>query len=289
MPAPRPAFHVEPAYADALRDAPTWVFTDPRVVPWRTLPDRDNATLDLPDGTRLHVKRHKAVSASPTPAEVEVGGLKLLTNAGIPTLDIVAWGVLADGRSFTATRDLAGYTSGQVHLRNGGGGGGGGFDDLLLPTAHLAADLHARGLHHRDLYLCHFFLAFAPALSATSPSAVPHASAPTAPRNPSAPRTTSPVVTDCRLIDVARVARLPRFLARRWVVKDLAQFWYSAAGEFGVPDHKLLAWLDAYAARRNIRASSLVSSVRTKAARIARHDANLKLAQPTRNVSLPTP
>ena len=33
--------------------------------------------------------------------------------------------------------------------------------------------------------------------------------------------------TDLRLIDAARVRRLPGFFTRgRWIVKDLAQFWY---------------------------------------------------------------
>ncbi len=68
-------------------------------------------------------------------------------------------------------------------------------------------DLHNGGLHHRDLYLCHF-------LGRRD-------------ENPQA---------DLRLIDAARVRPLPGPLTRRrWIVKDLAQFWYSttATGDHG--------------------------------------------------------
>src|SRR6185503_11861775 len=103
------------------------------------------------------------------------------------------WGKLADGRSFFVTADLAGYRAADKLIDAGTP-----FENLLAPTADLAVKLHRAGLHHRDLYLCHFFA-----------------------------RVTENAV-DVRLIDTARVRRLGGFLTRgRWITKDLAQFWYS--------------------------------------------------------------
>lgn len=220
------------------------VFDHPRIVAWRSLSDRQNCTLDHGSG-RYHVKRYFTRSPS---AKEEVQAFRLLESAGIPTAQLVAWGSLADGRSFVITEDLAGYRAADVFLRNGGA-----FDEILKPTANLAARLHGAGLHHRDLYLAHFFVCPA----------------------------------DVRLIDVARVARLPRFLANRWVVKDLAQFCYSTR-QHSITDIQRSDWLDAYATARG---TSLPASIRTaierKADAIARHDARLRVDQPDRNISIP--
>src|SRR5687767_1885209 len=125
------------------------VFTHPDVRVWRTLPDRENATLDadLPDGrhVRLHVKRYAPARGSTTPAAVELRGHEALAGEQIPTAPVVAWGRLADGRSFFITEDLAGYAPADKLIESGTP-----FDQLLKPTADLAARLHGRGLHHRD-------------------------------------------------------------------------------------------------------------------------------------------
>jgi len=74
------------------------VFGHPDVRVWRSIADRENCTLDADvDGRRVrwHVKRYTAVRApGPTPAEREVAGVRLLQDAGIPTVPLVAWGVL---------------------------------------------------------------------------------------------------------------------------------------------------------------------------------------------------
>ena len=132
------------------------VFRDPRVVAWRKLEDRENCTFDADaeaDGrkVRLHVKRYRAVRGTATPAEDEVKGFEALSSERIPTAPLVAWGVLPDRRSFTVWQDLAGFTPADKLVESGVP-----FDHLLKPTADLAAQLHGRGLHHRDLYLCHF-------------------------------------------------------------------------------------------------------------------------------------
>lgn len=255
-------FYVQPGWSEKLRDAgitsPEDIFRSPRIRVWRQLDGRENATLDLPGQARLHVKRYLTPGPHSvlSPAEAEFHAWQLLQHERIPCMEIAACGRTHDGRSFLMAVDLAGYESGQVLLRRGVP-----FSFVAGPTAHLAARLHTAGLHHQDLYLCHFFL-------------------------------TSPGVTqtvDCRLIDVARVRPLPRLLFRtRWIVKDLAQFWYSASGEFSVDEAQLSAWLEDYAAHRGIRAGSLRGAVLRKVARIARHDRTLKARQPSRNISLPT-
>ena len=69
----------------------------------------------------------------------------------IPTAPLVGWGRLADGRSFLISEDLAGYAPADKLVRRARRS-----RRLLEPTADLAAELHSAGLHHRDLYLCHF-------------------------------------------------------------------------------------------------------------------------------------
>lgn len=235
------------------------VFDHPDISVWRKIVDRENCTLDAEvDGrkVRWHVKRYAAVRApGRTPAEKEVAGIRLLQDAGIPTVPLVAWGVLADRRSFVVVDDLADYQPGDKLLEAGGSS----FDRLLEPTADLAAKLHAVGLHHRDLYLCHFFV---PA------------------DDPSAP---------LRLIDCARVKRLPRFLTRyRWVVKDLSQFWYSTLKHPEITDGQRMAWLRRYAGKAGGGdVDRLRRSVERKVAWIGRHDAKLNRAQPNRNISIP--
>ncbi len=154
------SFRVAAEYQPLLRmiglDA-EGVFADPRIVAWRRLSDRENCTLDADVGdawrspkVRLHVKRYFPVRGVP-PAEEEVHGHRALSIEKIPTAPLVGWGVLADGRSFTLFEDLAGYRPADKLIESGTP-----FAGLLGPTADLAAALHWAGLHHRDLYLCHF-------------------------------------------------------------------------------------------------------------------------------------
>lgn len=257
------AFQVAAGYQPLMRmiglDAEA-VFEHPDVKVWRSIADRQNCTLDADvDGrhVRWHVKRYTAVRGPrPTPAEREVSGIRLLQDAGIPTVPLVAWGILADRRSFVIVDDLADYRPGDKLLEVGGAT----FSDLLEPTAALSAKLHSAGLHHRDLYLCHFFI-------------------------PQAGRDGA----DVRLIDCARVKRLPRFLTRqRWVVKDLGQFWYSTLKHPEITDDQRLAWLRHYSEKAGgIDVERLRRSVARKVAWIGRHDAKLNRAQPNRNISIP--
>jgi len=239
------------------------IFTHELIRPWRTLPgDRENCTLDATlrsgQSIRWHIKRYQPQLKLTTRADDEVKGYRALNDGRVPTSVLVGWGRLSDRRSFVITEDLEGYDDSEKLIEAGRAT----FEQLLEPTADLAAKLHTAGLHHRDLYLCHFFTKMAEEGS----------------------------IADVRLIDVARVRRLGSpFTRRRWIVKDLAQFWYSTTKLAEVNDAQRRRWLERYAAKRGggISADSLVSSIVRKSDRIARHDARLNSKQPDRNVSIP--
>ncbi len=148
--------------------------------------------------------------------------------------------------------DLAGYLPADKLIASGAS-----FADLLTPTADLAAKLHRANLHHRDLYLCHFF----------------------------AKRDDAGV--DLKLIDVARVAKLGKWFRNRWIIKDLAQFWYSAITS-GISEVERDAWLRRYAEQSSREFVRLKPKVQRSNARwIEKHDASLREPQPTRNISIP--
>jgi hypothetical protein len=250
--------HINPTFRDVLNSTgftPELIFTHPDIKPWRKLNDRENCLWDITSNVRFHVKRFPASEAKQNAAQNEARGLELLKLNSIPTSPLVVWGNLNDGRSFIVTQDLAGYTPADKLVENGFP-----FDRLLHPTAALAAKLHNAGLHHRDLYLCHFM-----ATSGANEK------------------------IELALIDAARVRNLPPWpFRRRWIVKDLAQFWYSMSA-LPISDEQKKAWLAAYAFERKIPdSSSLQRSIIKKSRIIAAHDVNLRRQQPERNISIPT-
>ena len=243
-----------PVFADLLFTA-EMVFQHPEVKPWRTLPDRENCLWDIrrPDGStlRLHVKRYP--QGRRRVARQEADSFRDLRQAAVPTAKLAAWGTLADGRSFVMIQDLAGFAPADKLIAAGTP-----FEKLLIPTADLAASLHNAGFHHRDLYLCHFF-------TKVGDGGV-----------------------DVRLIDMARVRRLPALLTRRWIVKDLAQFWYSTLA-LPITDPQRDQWLSRYAQQTGAAdIDRLRRAVERKSRSIAAHDAKLRDRQPHRNVSIPT-
>lgn len=250
--------HVADEFAPVLAGLPftaDMVFQHPDIKPWRQLPDRENCLWDIrrPDGStlRLHVKRYPAGRQSV--AKQEANSYRDLQKAAVPTANLAAWGTLPDGRSFVMIEDLAGFAAADKLIAAAAP-----FEKLLIPTADLAATLHNAGFHHRDLYLCHFFAKL------------------------------SGEDVELRLIDIARVHRLPRFARRRWIVKDLAQFWYSTLA-LPITDPQRDQWLARYA--RQTRAAdveSLRRAVERKSRVIAAHDAKLRARQPHRNISIPT-
>jgi hypothetical protein len=232
------------------------IFTEPAIKPWRRLKDRENCTWEIPASPgviRLHVKRFPALGTS-APARDEAEGYRLLHDRGIPAASVATWGSLNDGRSFIATEDLSEFTPADKLIESGLS-----FERLLIPTADLTAKLHNAGLHHRDLYLCHFLA---------------HCE-----KNPSA---------DLCLIDAARVRPLPGLLTRRrWIVKDLAQFWYSTI-QLPITDSERDQWLERYCSETEMgKVEPLKKSIQRKSAAIGVHDEKLRRRQPHRNISIP--
>jgi heptose I phosphotransferase len=251
----RDHFQVDPRYQPIMRqiglDAEA-VFSHPDIKVWRSIPERENCTLDAKlDGgdIRLHIKRYHATRGSQTPADEEARGIGLLKEHEIPTVPLVGWGRIADGRSFVITEDLRDFRAADKAIASGLP-----FDRLIEATADLVARLHGSGLHHRDLYLCHFFV-----------------------------KTRDDV--ELRLIDAARVRRLPWMFRQRWIVKDLAQFWYSAK-QLGIIDDLLIRWLGRYTDNVGKLAPPL-GAIEAKVSWIAQHDRKLNQSQPNRNISIP--
>jgi hypothetical protein len=229
------------------------VFGDSRFSVWRDLPERDNSTLDFQfngRSVRLHAKRDKFRRSDPVDAES--AGILYLERKGINSAPLVASGRLDDGRSFILTLNLEGYRSVDRLIEEGRS-----FDEYLSMTLDVVVRLHRAGLHHRDLYINHFYIR-------TS-----------GPEN-------QPLV---RLIDAGRVRPLPLlFFRKRWIVKDVAQFIFSL-GQSSVPREKQEAWLSRYVG--GTRDYRMPAKVWSKVRSIARHDKSLNAAQPDRNVRLP--
>ena len=234
----------EPLRAHGLDTIGAWL-NDPRIRIWRDIRERQNGVLDLAGLGRFHVKRIRP-PRGPSVRD-EVHGIQLLEKAHIRSVPLVAWGLAEDGSGVFVSKDLTGYAPVDQQLVNGRR-----FRDVLKPTASVAARLHGAGLHHRDLYLCHFLMAKR---------------------------------TVC-LIDAARVRPLPWLTRRRWIVKDLAQFRFSGL-QAGVAEAEMDEWLSDWALRMRINPRRWRSAVTRKAAWIARHDAQLAKEQPERYASLP--
>ncbi len=266
-------FRVEKQYADLLKrvgltDAQS-VFEHPKIDVWRSITERENCVLDY-DGGRLHIKRNKPGFNG---VQTEVDGIKLLEGAGIASVPLVGYGMLHDGRGFLITDDLVGFEDSEKRVEVGLD-----FDRLLEPTAQLAARLHNAGLHHRDLYLCHFY-AKAPTFTPGQRPGSEHDDA-LSEEAGAIPRREDGI--ELRLMDAGRVRTLPRWFRQRWIVKDLAQFIYSIRA---LDPDVATRWLAAYASARGI-AMSFRGAIDRKVAWIARHDEQLRRKQPTRNVAI---
>ncbi len=248
-------FIINPKYRPALerlglRSAAD-VFATSHARVWRSITERENATIDPADAPRMHLKRDKRRLPPARSAAAEARGIAVLASHGLPTATLIAHGTSADGRSFAITEDLEGYRPADVALRAGSS-----FESLAAPLARTAGAMHGHRLFHRDLYLCHFMVRQAQS------------------------------GVDVRMIDLARVLVRP-FFAWRWQTKDLAQLVYSTR-EFGVGGAELQIFFEAYAAAAGGRevTARRRREIERKVSRIARHDARLHRSQPGRDVSL---
>src|SRR3954465_7674570 len=129
-------FHVDPRYQPIMREVgldAEAIFSHPDIKVWRSIPERENCTLDATlEGRpiRLHIKRYRAGASPKNAAEMEVAGIELLRSREIPTVPLVGWGKLADGRSFVISEDLKDFRAADKAIA-----GGLPFDRLIEATA----------------------------------------------------------------------------------------------------------------------------------------------------------
>ncbi|MHC5088912.1 MAG: lipopolysaccharide kinase InaA family protein [Planctomycetota bacterium] len=111
--------------------------------------------------------------------------------------------------------------------------------DFILKLADFIRRFHKTGYRHRDLYLCHIFVSNNETLY---------------------------------LIDLHRTFK-PKFLGRRYQVKDLAQLHYSCPGDKISRADRVRFYL-AYTQKKKLSSSDkvLIQKIHSKALRIARHD-----------------
>lgn len=116
--------------------------------------------------------------------------------------------------------------------------------DILIKLAHLASDFHLKGFNHQDFYLVHFFLR----------------------------RSTDEIF----IMDLQRVHKR-EVPSTRWVIKDLAQFAFSAlsSGAYTLDDLTIF-WHEYFHKDKLGRGEEkMIKSILRKANRIAKHDAKL--------------
>ncbi len=201
----------------------------------RTLKDRENWKLELhgphQQPRAAYLKKHHVRDAGSwlrakfgaqsitTAGAVEARNVERLRRAGIPAMQVIAYGEKLHptglSESFVLTDDLAGYSQlddflqERFSVRHTGRRNQESVDlrTLLYDVAVVARRFHTLGYNHRDFYCCHFFI-----------------------------RELQPSNFEVNLIDLQRVEHRRRF-RHRWVVKDLAQLSYSAPAEY-------ISWTD---------------------------------------------
>ena len=111
---------------------------------------------------------------------------------------------------------------------------------IIEEVARIVGRMHAKGLHHQDLYLCHFLYG---------------------PGHDGLPLT---------LIDLQRVEQFRR-LSRKWQIKDLAQLHFSSAPY--ITRHDIWRFWRIYSSiyQNRIKRISLWHSILRKSKRIRRH------------------
>lgn len=171
-------------------------------------------------------------------AQQEWHALQAFHRHGLPTMTPVARGQFGD-RSFLITEGLQSCRK----LSNAFPNAAGDSSErrrMIVRTATIARSMHDSRLHHQDFYLGHLL------------------------ESESQPET-------MYVIDLGRVESHWKLLARRWIVKDLAQLNYSAKD--ARPTERL-RFLETYLGRKVEPGDRrLVRAILAKSSRIARHSA----------------
>jgi heptose I phosphotransferase len=184
-------------------------------------------------------------------AEPEWRAILEFHRLSIPTVEPVAFGLDGEG-SFLATLEISAKCDLKSWVREclnrTRPNGEWQRVDLALGVrfaqslASIVARIHGCGFHHQDLYLNHVLW------SSDATNGDP----------------------DLRIIDLGRVA-YARFFRRRWILKDLAQLHYSAAG---VPGTVQMRFLRRYLGRRLLKSDRRwIGWILWKSKRIGRHTA----------------
>ncbi len=234
-----------PAFGQILARASLFTFDDfwsLRSQPFKKKPTREIRWVKL-DGRGFFLKKYfKLPYWRRGEAEVEWGGAFKLLKMGFSTPLPVAFGLearLLAVRGFTMFQEAPGRRV-EDWLRER-------FDpELVFHLARVAGRFHAAGFSHQDFYFCHFFW------------------------EPQEKRVT--------IIDLGRLrhSSSPR---KRWVIKDLAELFYSARQTLSAEDldsFKNIFWSEyknwiPWATERGF-----LKRLEGKIKRIAQHDAKLK-------------
>ena len=188
------------------------------------------------------------------PAKAESDYIRRLARIGVASMDEVAHGVERPGlfpsRSFIVTRAIEGESLEKLANRCVDNPNDRPLPrerhEIIRQLAFLVRRLHEEKFFHRDLYLCHIFLA----------------------RNAD-----GEIVL--RLIDLARMIERP-FLTRRWTINDLAALEYSSPAPL-VTRADRLRFLYYYGRAADGRLSEFwlrqtMRQVRQRVRKMARHD-----------------
>jgi len=237
------------------------LFNNPNARIFKKKADRDIATFSLcqePAAPRFFMKRHYR-PAAPLAAAGPAEWRKILAvrAVGIECLEPVAAGYdPSTGQSLLVTREVPrGQPLDKFLLANASDALGRGercrvLRQLPVAAARLVRVFHNSGFNHRDLYLCHIFIRLLD----------------------QAPGTLSPEPFQLVLIDLQRVDFRRRF-RWRWIVKDLAEMYYSA-WPLPISRTDMLRFLHNYwqTDRLDSRMKRIVKRIARKANGIARHD-----------------
>ena len=184
----------------------------------------------------------------------ELTNICRLQKAGLATLIAAAVGESGVNEgSFILVEELSGYQplhefmasflaeSNQIKMLRG-------KRELIRALARYVRRLHARGLDHRDLYLCHFFLR---------------------PEEPA---------QSLRLIDLQRIKRSWGLRRRHGFIKDIAAMNYSADHSGISRTDRLRFALEYFGTRRpSLRQRLFLRAVVSKTGRIGRHDRKMQI------------